>query len=191
MRLIADKRDKNWDKVLKCKQLSAPSILSRGSFDMSSMSLLGVLVKLKPHAGDAYVKSTHSIKVDGENGWVTIKGLTSEELEQAPSGRAEAILIGEGLASIDINGKTEPTTTTDSIDAMGEFEGSYDTLGQSRFSGVARLLWKNQVRANPTKWESLEGEQRGYLITASIALFGFVSGLVVVRWKKGDALHIP
>ncbi|MER9305665.1 hypothetical protein NKJ06_11280 [Mesorhizobium sp. M0293] len=190
LNLTTDKPDKNWEKLLKCKQLSASSIFSRGSFDMSSMSLLGILVKIKPHAGESYVNPTHTIKVDGENGWVTIKGLKSDELNQAPSGRAEGVLVGGGVASIEVNGEVESTTSTDNIDAIGDFKGSYDTSGQIRFAGIAKLLWKNQVRANPTKWETLEGEHRAYLIALSVAVLSFASGLVVMRLRKQDDLDI-
>ncbi|WP_152536041.1 hypothetical protein [Mesorhizobium loti] len=190
LRLSVDKPDKNWNKPLKCKQISARSILPRGSLDMSSMSLLGVLVTLKPRLGEVYVNSTHAVMVDGDNGWVTIKGMKSAELNHGASGRAEGILVGGGLTSIDINGKAEITNAADNFDAVGEFKGSYDTLGQIRFSGIARLLWKDEIRANPTKWETLDGEQRGYLIALAVAVLSFASGLVVVRWRKGDPLQV-
>ncbi|QKD19451.1 hypothetical protein HGP13_33225 [Mesorhizobium sp. NZP2077] len=173
-----------------CRQIGAPIAFSRRSVDMDAIgSLLGILIKVKTRADSGfYVVPTQDLKADGESGWITLKGLEPQALSQTPAMHAEMVAIGSGISSAAVNETAE--TINDTYDALGDFDGSYDINGRMRFVGVADFLWKNSMRANPTKWESTSSEARGRLIGWAIAALSVLVSVFVVRFRNNIDLKI-
>ncbi|MDX8494968.1 hypothetical protein RFN29_25755 [Mesorhizobium sp. VK22B] len=174
------------DKKLACRPIPSSPTFAHGRINMDNTGVLvGALVKItaRPESR-SYTKQTQALQVIGKTGWLTIKGIKPDALNQVPTGHAE-LVAADGVMSFDVNGASDTIRPTDYYTAIGDFDGSFDDTGRIHFDGIAQRLWKNQIRANPTKWESTGWGERGLLITALTALFGVFSRSLVLRYK-GD-----
>jgi hypothetical protein len=100
------------------------------------------------------------------------------------------INIASGIAGMEINGVAEPLNSTDTYDAMGDFAGTFNDKGQIHFIGTAQLLWKNDVRRNPTKWESLSESYTSILLGAMTAMCALGLRIFMLRLKNDPDLSI-
>ncbi|UPJ68600.1 hypothetical protein [Bradyrhizobium sp. 191] len=167
---------------LACRSVDAVGAVKRDRVIIGGAdAYLGLVVRLnkRQEPASVYGVEESALKILGGNGWVSFLRPAGRKSSDDPSGNADFVAFGGNIASLDIDKTSTTARPLDEYHALGDFVGSFDDTAKVRFSGIAKALWKNGGRENPTKWEKLGWEQRTAILTAIfsalVALVGYVA----------------
>ncbi len=132
--------------------------------------------------------SNNVVTLNGDGGWVTVKGIDPQTLDVVSGKRIDMISISGNLKSVAVNGNERSLKVGDNYVAIGgQINGSF-VSGLLKVSGNAELLWVNSDRANQTKWESLPTEYKMLLLAFLGSAFVWISRRVSILVNKAERL---
>ena len=145
-------------------------------------TLIRIVRRISPES--IYGADDNELTVAGGNGWVAVTQPVEQMSESHTRGAADFLSFRGSVASLDVDDKSIAPRSIDHYIAFGEFIGQFERSGQLRFSGVAKALWKEQARINPTKWERLSWEQRIYILGIAVSILGAIASLFLTQIKN-------
>jgi hypothetical protein len=175
------------DSILKCRSLPLRNILSAHLTSISEgLNYLGALIRVTKRLSpkSIYGVDDNEIKIVVGNGLVSIIQSIDDIARRHEAGTADFLNFLGNVASLDIDGGSIAIRSIDHYAAFGKFVGRFEQSGQLRFSGVAKALWREQARVNPTKWERLSWEPRLSILGIVAAALGSVAGLFLKCMKN-------
>ncbi|MCK1526218.1 hypothetical protein IVB15_00160 [Bradyrhizobium sp. 182] len=169
---------------LACRSVDAVGASKRDRVTIGGAdAYLGFVVRVNKRFEPTSVYGVEESALDilGGNGWVSFLRPVGRKSSGDPSGSADFVAFEGNIASLDINKSSTTARPTDEYHALGEFVGSFEDAAKVRLSGIAKALWKNGGRENPTKWEKLGWEQRTAILTAIFSMLAALVGYVGKR----------
>jgi hypothetical protein len=178
---------------LVCRRVPTSPLRDENTYANINGPIVGVVVHIKEQL-DANVISLaarrSTLEVTGAAGWLTVGDLSTEALYGMGPQQLSMISLQGNISRLKIDGAAAETVMSDQYTASGNIIGHFDEDGGIRFSGVANNLFRNQERANPTRWERLGWESGVTLIASLLAgilwlgktVFQSVKGNVTVEW---------
>lgn len=141
-----------------------------------------VLLTLSPASSerDSYDVDASKFTITGASGWEQVSPIGERDLVGSASGSTDAVLVTGRPLLVEVDGQRQQATEFDSLLIYGKVEGSVLDGRRIRFDGTANMLWRDQVRANPTRWERWPSALQMALLPAFAAVLGFL--LRVIWW---------
>jgi hypothetical protein len=161
------------DKV-NCRTVPSKAAFETGVLKSHNSGIsAGVKIDISARASENLsIRPTQLLSANGKSGWISLHGMDKERLSKIGSGILN-LIEAEGNVSIDIDGNEQKVRPTDRFLATGVFRAQALNDGRIRIYGDADSLTKNQVRINPTKFESAKTlEQLTFLFPTLTLLIG-------------------
>jgi hypothetical protein len=181
---------KEGNSLPECKAIAPQGVIGKSQGAITgSETAFGVLIRINKKPASVYGSGDDELKVLGDNGWITLNNVQTDEWTQGEPGLVSAVSLKGNIVSLEIDGSPATPHPTDAYFAFGELRGSFEEPNKIRFSGTAVALWKNSARANPTKWERLRWEQRLYILGLTLTALGLILRVVIVEIQKDNKLQ--
>lgn len=159
------------------------------------VALAGVFVRLVPVERQVSVVRMFEsqLQLTGGAGWATIEGVPLTSLQEELIGVTDFMAVASTGARLGAAGHQIEFTETDNLTIVGHVRAKFTPSGGARFTGRARLLWRNNELLNRTRWERLSTElQVAVFAWLGAMLLGFLRLLkpVFARLKSDDELRL-
>jgi hypothetical protein len=173
-----------------CRTLAPQGAIQKAQETIAgSESVFGVLIRINKRPTSVYGAGDYELKLFGGTGWITLTGAEADEWRHGESGTVSFISFKGNIVSFDIDDSPTTPHPTDGYFAFGEMTGNLEGPTKIRISGTAKALWKNDARANPTKWERLRWEQRLYILGLTLTALGLILRVVITQIQKDHELQ--
>lgn len=175
-----------------CKGINANNLLQSSHLDVpTSTFFVSALVHIDrvQTADQAYGRKDGELRVSGGSGWISVGGLTENNLAESKLGNLKALKFRGNVLNLEFDGTSIPVHPSDSYLAFGKFNGMFDETGQLRVLGTATDLWIDGLRMNSTKWEKLGWGQRLFLLTTLVTIFSIMIKIIIARLQNDSTVH--
>jgi hypothetical protein len=168
-----------------CKELPTHELLLGEKTTIpESSAVVGVLVRIERGPTSIYNSDDNELRAVNGSGWISIDGLRDKDLSQAKPGDVSFIEFAGNIINLEVDGAQVTRNPAARYFSFGDFEGSFKRGGQLRFLGIAKALFKDRSRMNPTKWESLGWDRCAFLLGVIGSLLAAVAKFTTSVLKK-------
>lgn len=174
-----------------CRLLGKPTETANGQLNFEGAKTSATIVlrikRRAPVGTSSQMDPSSKVLLSGLNGWMTV-ALDGNSFVTAAQGKTDLVTFRGSVSDLEVDGKTIPVKPTDQNTAFGEFESHFEAEKSVRFKGIAKALWKNGVRVNPTRWEQITWDQQLKLFAIVLAIFGPLVALVIAIVRKDEPI---
>lgn len=182
----------NMNDKISCRQILSNDIF-RGSNPLRLRSLVaGVLIQIVPRAsGDIfYLPNQNVIHIVGKSGWVDLDNINARTPVFSTSiGPVSIFQFGGNIDRMSIDGIRVNTYPQETFTVLrGQMNGAFVAPGELEFTGVAKYLYKNQVRFNRTRWEKFPPKYRYAALAAVVAIIAYMVRSLVLYLRNDGSI---
>lgn len=170
-----------------CQAFNPSSLDNNGVITSSnSNAFFDIHITLSPNYNgqSKFINATSETNITNANGWLEVQSILSSNLDTESFDAVKFLVLRGAFDKVLIDGASDPTNKYSNYVIYGDLKGSYGKNGEMRFVGKSDVMWRGNIRVNPTKWERFGWDiKSGFFAVLIFLLFGILKYSFTVLQK--------